>query len=371
MRSVFFRVTTDGRREAVGLEGHYAGALPTACWVIGGGPSLGGMPCERIAASPVAKMGINLAGTGRLRPTFWTAYDRTCRFLPSVYLDASVTKILPVRRVKDLVPGTTLKVCECPNTVFFERDGRPGFADLLDPARRGVVDWADSMVMALEIVYRLGFRRVFLVGCEMRVRPTREQLAAAQRVGVEYDGVGLLQDFVARCEGVGLTAEQLDGLGPARQYHFAEYKPTKAAAQTDLHYFRVSQYLRLSRRNLAAAGLQIVSVTPGSRLNDYFPYQPVHEALAEIARGISTPREEDACGLYRELVDRRPSGMGPMRDLRPLNWRTNSAECEARNAERGAGLEVVRERDGGTEGLSKERRLLQALAEARRRRGVE
>jgi hypothetical protein len=171
-----------------------------------------------------------------------------------------------------------------------------------------------------------------------------------------------LQDFVVACERAGLTVEQLEALGPARQYHFAEYKPIQAAVQTDLHYFRVSQYLRLSRRNLAAAGMQIVSVTPGSRLNDYFPYVPVGTVLEEIEREIPTPTEEATLGLYRELTDRRPCGAGPMRDLRPLNW---SAERAARSAERRSALEVVREADGGAEVLSKEERLLRALEEVR------
>lgn len=317
---MFYRLNSDGTRHDVPLEGLFAGPVPAACFLIGGGPSLAGLPVAGIAAAPVPKMSVNLAGARLLRPTFWTSYDPTRRFHRSIYLDPSVMKFVHRRRAMDLVPETTFKVCECPNLFFFEREGGRGFADFISPGARTIIDWADSMVQAIDILYRLGFRIVYLAGCEMRVRPSLLQIELAARAGVRYDPRRLLHDFVRDCEQAGLGFDELDAAGKARLYHFAESKPLRAAINTEKHYFRIAQALRLSRRSLSLAGLQLISVTPHSRLNDYFPYVPVRQVLRRIAGEIGDRRSEPAGGLYGRRDPRVPRPVGPMLDVRPHNW---------------------------------------------------
>ena len=318
--TLFYRLTTDGRRIDVPLEETFAGASPSPCWLLGGGPSLAKLPVAEIAASPVPKLAINLAGTRLMRPTFWTSYDPSARFHRSIYLDPGIMKLVHRRRSMDLVPETTVKVCDCPNTYFFDRDGSRGFADLLAPQPKGIVDWADSMVQGIEILYRLGFRVIYLAGCEMFARPSREQLRRAAEHGVRYRPRQLLTDFLGDCERAGLSAEELDRLEPAPLYHFDEYKPFRSTVQTDFHYFRVTQYLRLSRRSMSIAGLQLVSVTPHSRLNDHFPYLPARRVLRSLRQTIGDPEREPVRGLYHQRGPRNIRPLGPMRDFRPHNW---------------------------------------------------
>lgn len=325
MSTIFYRLHADRTRTDVALEDVYAGPTRSACWLIGGGPSLARLPHAAISASPVPKMCVNLSGSRLLRPTFWTSYDPSLRFHRSVYLDPGIVKFIHRRRAMDLVPETTYKVCDCPNTFFFDRDGDRGFADFLAPECRAIVDWADSLVQAVDILYRLGFRVIYLAGCEMRVRPSNEQTARAAALGVEYTDRLLLQDFLRECTQAGLTADELDGLSPGPHYHFGEHKPLRSAANTDLHYFRVAQYLRLSRRSLSLAGVELISVTPGSRLNDYFPYVSVRSVLRQIAREIGDPKTEPLCGLYRQTVPRQSSALGPMRDYRPHHRKPDHA----------------------------------------------
>lgn len=327
--SLFFRIHTDKTREPAGLENAYAGAFPSICWLLGGGPSLARLPYRQIAASPVPMLAVNLAGAGLVRPTFWTSYDNSGRFHTSIYLDPGITKFVQTRRAMDLVPGTSLKVCECPNLYFFERDGQRGFADFLTPHHAGIVDWADSFVQAIDILYRLGFRKIFLAGCEMRVSPSPKQIDFARRYGVEHEPRGLLRDFVTACDNAGLSAAELGAVDSARLYHFDETKKLAAAVNTDLHYFRIAQYLRLARRAISLAGVELVSVTPGSRLNDYFRYATPRQALEEIRRQIPDPSTESTRGLYHETTSRSPAGLGPMRDYLPHNWK--KAEAHNRN----------------------------------------
>ncbi|MBT6153435.1 MAG: hypothetical protein HOL01_18275 [Planctomycetaceae bacterium] len=320
MSSLFYRLHPDRSRDDAPLENVFAGPMPSACWLIGGGPSLNRLPHAEIAASPIPKMCLNLAGTRLLRPNFWTSYDPSVRFHRSIYLDAGVMKFVHRRRATDLVPETTFKICECPNTFFFDRDGDRGFADFLSPHNGAIVDWADSMVQAIDILYRLGFRVIYLAGCEMQVQPSAAQRRHARAAGVSFTPGKQLQEFLSECEEAGLSADELDALEPGPHYHFDEVKPIRAAATTDSHYFRVAQYLRLVRRSLSVVGMQLISVTPHSRLNDYFPYRPARRVLRSISQNIGDPTCEPVRGLYRQTEIRHSQRLRPMRDFLPHHW---------------------------------------------------
>ena len=321
---LFYRHTTDHARQPVALENQFAGSEASACWIIGGGKSLADLPCAEIDASPVPKMCLNLAGTRLVRPTFWTAYDPSARFHRSVYLDASVMKFVHPRRSMDLVPETTFKVGDCPNLYSFETDKQRGFADFLSPLHSAIVDWNDTFVQAINILYRLGFRELYLAGCEMQIRPADEWIAAASEKNVTYRDKMLLGEFARECEQHGLSRPDMERWGTAAQYHFEETKSLAAAINTDQHYFRIGQYLRLSRRSMSLAGLKLISVTPGSRLNDDFPYRDAHEVCRELTSRIGDPQAETTAGRYTHRVDRAPANLGPMRDYRPPHWKTES-----------------------------------------------
>lgn len=314
--SRFFRLSTDGFETPVELEHGCAGPFPAACWLIGGGPSLASLPCADIAQSPAPKFAINLAGHRLLRPNFWTAYDPSIRFHKSIYLDAGVVKFLPRPRAMDMVPETTFKVCECPQTYFFDRDSERGYSNFVSADTTGIVDWADSLVQAIDIAYRLGFRRLYLAGCELCVRPSRELLLRAAKVEVVHNDGEPLADFVKRCRAAGLTDDGLRSAGLSRQYHFDEEKSFDAAVRTDAHYFRIVQSLRLSRRSLSLAGLQLISVTPRSRLNAFFPYRQAETVLNELRLELGDPAREPTRGLYTQTAE-RPKSAALMRDMMP------------------------------------------------------
>ena len=318
--SPFFRMDTDQQPRPVDLVDLFAGPQPSACWLVGGGPSLLELPCEAIAASPIPRMCVNLAGAGCLRPTFWTSYDPTVRFHRSVYLDPGVLKFVHRRRAMDLVPETTFKVCDCPATFFFDREPGRGFGNVLTPGAAGIVDWADSMVQAIDVLYRLGFRVIYLAGCELRIRPSPALIERAAADGVVRDKWDSLSELVRACTEAGIPRTELETLAPSQVYHFDEVKPLTAAIQTDAHYFRIAQSLRLSRRCLSQWGLQLISVTPGSRLNQDFAYQPVDDVLAHLQQTVGHPGREPTRGLYTQQAERWSQPLEPMRDVKPPNW---------------------------------------------------
>jgi hypothetical protein len=323
---MFSRVQTDGTTQAIDLRGFYAGTERSACWIVGGGPSLADLPVSDIAASPIPKFAVNLAGHGLLRPNFWTSYDPTARFLRSIYLDPSIVKFVHRRRAMDLVPETTTKVCDAPATLFFERNGRRGFHEFpggkrIDAGKAAITDWQDSLIQAIELAWWLGFRTLYLIGAEMCVRPSAEQTDLAATVGVEYQPLELLRDFSGRCRAAGISQEELESVASPGIYHFDEQKSLAATIQTDQHYFRVAQYLRLSRRAMSLAGLELFSVTPVSRLNAFFPVLTVDEALSRIHRQVGDPRLEATRGRYGRSREPVTADQSPMRDYPPHNWK--------------------------------------------------
>ncbi len=327
---MFFRIETDRTEWPVALRGLFSGPQVTTCWLIGGGPSLASLPTKAMDQSPLPKFAVNLAGHRLLRPTFWTSYDPTVRFHRSTYLDASILKFVHPCRAMDLVPETTFKVCECPGVLFFQRDKMRGFFNFLagrtsattteGDSSGAISDWQDSLIQAIEIAFHLGFRRLLLAGCDMYVRPPEKLRVLAAKRSVEYQERELLSEFVSRCEKSGWDRQDIENSIQVHPYHFEETKSLRASIQTDGHYFRISQYLRLCRRNLTESGLELVSVTPGSRLNDYFPYRDCHEALRYEVDQIGDPHHETTDGRYSSTESRHPPCLGPMRDFRPHHW---------------------------------------------------
>lgn len=346
----FYRQSTDRRRhEHPELENSFAGTEPTACWIIGGGPSLLSLHCETIAAinnSPAPKMAVNFAGRGPdyadwlIRPDFFTTFDPTPRFLKSAFLDPRITKFLLGGRVLDLVPGTSFKVCDCPRTFFIDHEKR-GFADFLSPASPKIIHCLDSFCQALDICFRLGFRIFYCLGTELIVRPSPAQIEVARAAGVRYedgwtlvptdkrpDGINCsdrLSDFLGECVRAGLgvdrtsAAKSLEEWEREAQYAFPETKRLLAAAATDDHYWRTAQYLRLSRRNFALNGVRLVSCTQGSRLNAFFPTLEPEAACEALRASVGDPAEEATAGRYSGQHDPPGHGFPAMQDILPYD----------------------------------------------------
>lgn len=291
------------------------------CWMIGAGPSLLDLPVECIRNSPAPKFSMNLAGSGLIRPNFWTSYDPTVRFHPSLYLDPSIIKFVHRCRAMDLVPGTMFKVCDCPATLFFDRNREIGFRNFTEFPKPGIVDWQDSFVQAIQIAFAVGFRTLLLAGCELYIRPANELLTTALRAGVHYQEKELLGNFIRRCREAGLSDEALESAQAGKSYHFDETKSLPAMIQADFHYFRVAQYLRLTLRSLVLSGLNLISVTPNSRLNDYFLYSSIEDALEMVATVVGNPELEATHGCYTRTSPQHPAGTGPMQDFSPHFWK--------------------------------------------------
>lgn len=327
-------------------------------------------------------MCVNLSGRDKdgkpplIRPTFWTSYDPTARFSRSVFLDPTIAKFVNLSRKFDLLPGGgSEKVCDCPNLHFFSIEHR-GYGDLIDPNSDRIVNQRDSFVQAIDLLFRLGFRRIYCVGTEMKILPSAKQIELARSKGVVYDDAtgqveiehpkdkskkiqsDLLVDFRDACYAAGIGASKsetssiLGSIGDGvedreEQYSFSERKNFQSAANTDLHYWTAIQRLRQSRKCLARVGLELVSCTPGSRLNTYFAYRDVAAALNEIEQQVGIAEAEPTLGCYSG--ERVPPGHGlpKMKDIEPEGWAGTVKRRAAREEEELiAQIQGIRQRQG-------------------------
>lgn len=97
------------------------------------------------------------------------------------------------------------------------------------------------------------------------------------------------------------------------QYAFDETKSFRAAVNSDRHYWDRVQYLRLARKTLSRNGIRIVSCTPQSRLNTYFPFMPVKDVLKKLEQFGS--HRESTVGKY--LKRDHSADLPYHRDIKP------------------------------------------------------
>jgi hypothetical protein len=238
---VFYRYV-NGAQIAVDLDGLYQGQT---LFLVGGGPSLGDVDLDLLRQDGVITLGLNNVPLV-FKPNLWLGADKPQCFSPHIFALPEVTRFMPSSRKDEVVSGRP--VIEYANTLFFGTQA--GFTPhaFLQPSR-DLVWWRSVFPMALQLAHRLGFRKVFLVGCDL-----------------SYGGTYAWE--------TDLTAAQA-------QYSQRTY---------DDDVSRLAQLMPTFQAN----GFTVESCTPGSAAHAAgVPYLPLAEAVAGVAQAKPT----DARGL--------------------------------------------------------------------------
>ena len=134
------------------------------------------------------------------RPTFWTCADGPEKFLSSGWLDPRIMKFVPKgkedkklrRKVNDKFVPSNVKSKDCPNVFFYPRntDFNPDFF-----LSEGSVNWGQTskrpcslgirgsrsvMLSAVRLCHYLGFRSIYLMGCDFRMDLGKQNYAFKQ-----------------------------------------------------------------------------------------------------------------------------------------------------------------------------------------------
>jgi hypothetical protein len=121
------------------------------------------------------------------RPNLWTIVDSPENFIKSIWLDPKITKFVPFDHTEKTLfdnekwEGMDTLVGECPNTHFFRRNEHFNPEQFL---KEGTFNWGEHsdsldalgqkggrsvMLVAIKMLYYLGIRKIFLLGCDFKM----------------------------------------------------------------------------------------------------------------------------------------------------------------------------------------------------------
>ena len=115
------------------------------------------------------------------RPDLWTCVDPPSRFIKSIWSDPRIQKFIPeCHKDKKIFDSETWSltdhlVKECPNAFFYHRNDKFNAETFLTES---TFNWGDHkdyggsrsvMLVAIRLLYHLGIRTVFLLGCDFHM----------------------------------------------------------------------------------------------------------------------------------------------------------------------------------------------------------
>lgn len=147
-----------------------------SCFLVLNGTSLSKVDTSKLKLPGICSFGLN-NGAHLVRPNFWTCVDDPKRFLPSIWSDPTITKFVPLAHLikptwdtNQGLPGPPVQ--SFPNVVGFRRN------EHFIPSQwlyEDTINWGNHkdlgggrscMISALRIIHLLGFRKVYLIGCD-------------------------------------------------------------------------------------------------------------------------------------------------------------------------------------------------------------
>lgn len=199
-----------GQRSSSSLKTHVLGTSPMffrrngmsvdlvnlyegkSIFLICNGPSMNDIDLSVLKKPGITTFGINNGGH-LIRPNFWTCVDDPTRFMRSIWEDPTITKIVPQAHFeKSLFDDKEDKVIDrlvgdCPNVYGFRRNEK-FIAD--DFFFESTINWGNHkdhgggrsvMISSLRLCHLLGFKNVYLVGCDFQMSETKKYFFNEER----------------------------------------------------------------------------------------------------------------------------------------------------------------------------------------------
>jgi len=251
-----------------GLVGNYKGAH---AFLICGGPSFKELDHSHL--DRCWTMALNNSPI-TYRPNAWCSVDDPARFAKSIWLDPTIMKFVPFdhteKELWDNSPANwgplNKKVRECPNVVYYRRNEK------FEPKRflfEMTFNWGDHskwgggrscMLPALKTMFLLGFRNVYLLGCDLN----------------------------------------MDG---SNKYHFHEQR-TKGAQNGNNNTYKkmIETYYPKLKPEFDNHGFKVYNCNKNSKL-EVFPYLPYSEAISR-ASGPLDIDTEISYGMYKKYGEK-------------------------------------------------------------------
>jgi len=253
--------TRDG--SPLNLIGIYQGV---SAFMLCNGPSMTKLNLDLLNKPGVVTYGMN-NGAKTFRPNFWTCVDDPARFLKSIWLDPKITKFVPMATMEKCIFDNEkwemmkIKVGECPNVIGYRRNEKFVAERFLFET---TLNWGNHkdygggrsvMLPVIRILFLLGFRKIYLLGCDFNMTE-------------EYT------------------------------YHFDEQR-SKGAVNCNTSTYRrlIGEYLPGIKPYLDAEGVEVYNCNPDSGLK-VFPFKSFEEAIAEATSPLGDVANERSWGMY-------------------------------------------------------------------------
>lgn len=264
-----------GRRLSIDLDDLFKGA---SAFLLGGGPSLKEQ-ASALREAQIITMAMNNAAV-TVRPTMWIGADEAGNYSPSVVADPGPWKFMRINRRNTAILGTKRTAGSVPNMYFLGGYDKINYKTFFKK-QRDFVFWKNVFTMALQVLARLGFTRVYAVGCGFKISED-----------AQYSHESDLNEGEVK-------------------YNQATYDSAMRQVKGILPFAK-------------DAGFELISCTADSKLNDHVEYVPLENALAAEAKrippvqttGLGHPirkREKEAPGAATLTTPR----MFPNEDMKP------------------------------------------------------
>ncbi len=260
---MFFRYDK-GCRIPVDLDDSFSGS----CFIAGGAPSLLKENLKLLDQSGV--MVISMNNTASQVPTdIWVGLDKPVCYSPRILLDPKIMKFTMISR-KDLLVGDK-KIKELSNMYFFGAHEKFKIHNFLEPNRD--FWWMKNVFpVALQLAYRLGFRRVYLIGCEFKIKKESQY---------SYD--------------TNLNDHQIN-------YNQRTYNQTV-------------NNMKLAISHFIEKSFEIISCTPDSALNDFYPTMLFEDAVKDMLEGFPKDYNTLKCLHSSELRNNKSKDIDKLKEM--------------------------------------------------------
>lgn len=214
-------------------------------FIIGGSPILKTLPLELLSSSHLPTLALNNAPYVYSRPTMWVTADKPSCFGGHLFARPDILKFAYMNHKDEIVAATGKTMKEHPTMLLYklsEPEEPEDFFSELQP----YIWWKSVFPIAMQLCWRLGARRIYLVGCGFH-----------NRAGPAY------------AWDTELTEGQAD-------YSQATY---------DADMLRLATLKPLFDQR----GFEVISCTPNSRANSMLPYMSLEDAIKRETAAFPQP----------------------------------------------------------------------------------
>lgn len=269
-------------RASLALEGMYRGS---SIFLICNGPSFVTLDHSLLKKPGVMTFGIN-NGPKTFRPNMWTCVDDPARFLKSIWLDPKIQKFVPFSHMEQKIfdnetwKPMNMRVGDCPNVFAYCRNEKFHAPRFLT---ENTLNWGNHkdygggrsvMLPAFRIIHLLGFRKIYLLGCDMKMSETYT-------------------------------------------YHFDEQRSKGAVNGNMSTYDRLkTEYLPQLKKYFEEDAFEVYNCNADSELRT-FPFITFENAIKEATSKLGDVEHERVWGLYSKPTERANWTKEPPKEFKP------------------------------------------------------